>query len=115
MQSFHQIAAALAVGVIAGANVPARAVAIAIEPSAAGVVWRVEDSGPGLDNEQRSRLGERFFRVLGSGQPGSGLGWSIVRRIAERSGAQVRLGRSGSLGGLQVELVWPVDAAHAAR
>jgi two-component system sensor histidine kinase QseC len=85
--------------------------AIVVEPTPAGVIWRVEDSGSGLDDEQRSRLGERFFRVLGSGQPGSGLGWSIVRRIAERSGARVRLGRSASLGGLQVELVWPRAAA----
>jgi two-component system sensor histidine kinase QseC len=44
--------------------------------------------------------------VLGSGQPGSGLGWSIVRRIAERCGARVLPGRSQRLGGLRVELCW---------
>jgi len=42
----------------------------------------VEDGGPGMSEEQLARLGERFFRVLGSDQVGSGLGWSIVRRIA---------------------------------
>ena len=41
----------------------------------------VEDSGPGLTPEEQARLGERFFRVLGTGQSGSGLGWSIIQRI----------------------------------
>lgn len=68
---------------------------------------RVEDSGPGLDEAQRGRLGERFFRVLGSQQDGSGLGWSIVRRIALAQGAQVQLERSAALGGLSVQLDWP--------
>jgi two-component system sensor histidine kinase QseC len=72
----------------------------------AGVLLCVEDSGPGLDEEQRARLGERFFRVLGSGASGSGLGWSIVRRIAAAHGARVEAGRSDALGGLAVRVVW---------
>ncbi|NML15909.1 ATP-binding protein [Azohydromonas caseinilytica] len=67
----------------------------------------VEDSGPGLDEAQRARLGERFFRVLGSGASGSGLGWSIVRRIAAAHGAQVEVARSETLGGLRVRVDWP--------
>jgi two-component system sensor histidine kinase QseC len=67
----------------------------------------VEDSGPGLDEAQRARLGERFFRVLGSGASGSGLGWSIVRRIAAAHGARVEVARSDALGGLAVRVDWP--------
>jgi two-component system sensor histidine kinase QseC len=52
-------------------------------------------------------LGERFFRVIGSGQSGSGLGWSIVRRIATVLGAQVRVARSVALGGLAIEVMFP--------
>jgi two-component system sensor histidine kinase QseC len=52
------------------------------------------------------RLGERFFRVLGSGQSGSGLGASIVRRIAEAHGARVQTGHSAALGGLAVSVEW---------
>ena len=66
----------------------------------------VEDSGPGLADADAQRVGERFFRVLGSGQSGSGLGWSIVRRIAAAHGASVRVGRSAGLGGLAVDLLW---------
>jgi two-component system sensor histidine kinase QseC len=67
----------------------------------------VEDAGPGLTEAEIARLGERFFRVLGSGQDGSGLGWSIVRRIADVQGAQVAVARSRALGGLAVTVVWP--------
>lgn len=70
-------------------------------------VLQVEDSGPGLDDAQRSRLGERFFRVLGTAVPGSGLGWSIVRRIAAVHGAQVTTARSEALGGLAVRVAFP--------
>lgn len=67
----------------------------------------VEDSGPGMDEAARQRLGERFFRVLGSGQPGSGLGWSIVQRIAQVHGATLGVQPSARLGGLAVQLDWP--------
>lgn len=71
------------------------------------VVVDVHDSGPGMASVDRQRLGERFFRVLGHTQPGSGLGWSIVRRIADVTGAQVHVDTSTQLGGLQVQVAWP--------
>ncbi|WP_034713557.1 ATP-binding protein [Acidovorax sp. JHL-9] len=66
----------------------------------------VEDSGPGLRPEEQARLGERFFRVLGTGQSGSGLGWSIIRRIARLHHLQVSTDRSPALGGLRVTVHW---------
>lgn len=54
----------------------------------------VEDAGPSLSDADRARLGERFFHVLGSGQSGSGLDWSIVRRLARLHGLDVALDRS---------------------
>jgi len=67
----------------------------------------IEDSGPGMTEPDRARVGERFFRVVGSGESGSGLGWSIVRRIAAAHGAQVIVGRSPQFGGLSVAVEWP--------
>jgi two-component system sensor histidine kinase QseC len=65
-----------------------------------------------MTDQDRAHLGERFFRVLGSEQPGSGLGWSIVKRIANVFGAQVQVSRSERLGGLAVAILWPTQIAH---
>ena len=64
----------------------------------------VQDSGPGLSPEDLARLGERFFRVLGTSATGSGLGWSIVRHIADVQQIDVQMGKSPELGGLQITL-----------
>ena len=79
---------------------------VTVARQGAQVQLKVEDSGPGLAEQDMKRLGERFFRVLGSGQEGSGLGWSIVRRIAAAHQASVHVGRSRALGGLSIELEW---------
>jgi two-component system sensor histidine kinase QseC len=67
----------------------------------------VEDSGPGLSAEHLARLGERFYRPAGSDERGSGLGWSIVKRIAAAHRAVLEVAASPSLGGLRVVVSWP--------
>jgi two-component system sensor histidine kinase QseC len=49
----------------------------------------VEDNGPGVTAEHLARLGERFYRPPGQEQTGSGLGLSIVQRIAGLHGLRV--------------------------
>jgi two-component system sensor histidine kinase QseC len=86
---------------------PERArVRVTVSQTAAQTLLTVEDSGPGLAEADRQRLGERFFRVLGSDQHGSGLGWSIVQRIARTQAAELTSARSAALGGLQVQVRW---------
>lgn len=82
-------------------------VRVGVEATTSGVDLTVEDSGPGMRLADIEQLGERFFRVVGTGQNGSGLGWSIVRHIATVLGAQVRVSRSAALGGLSIELKFP--------
>jgi len=89
---------------------PGASIALSVQTSAGTSTLTVEDSGPGLSDADLTRLGERFFRVLGNGADGSGLGWSIVQRIACAHWAQLRVQRSPSLGGLQVQVVFlPCD------
>jgi len=58
----------------------------------------IEDDGPGIPEEHRDKVWERFYRgAAGSDQVGSGLGLSIVRSLAERIGATVSL-RNGANG-----------------
>jgi two-component system sensor histidine kinase QseC len=51
----------------------------------------VTDSGPGIAPAERERIFERFYRIPGTDEPGSGLGLSIVRRIAQLHGAEVAI------------------------
>lgn len=55
------------------------------------VVLEVEDSGIGIPQAERERVLDPFYRVLGTGQSGSGLGLSIVRAIAQRLNADLQL------------------------
>jgi two-component system sensor histidine kinase QseC len=61
----------------------------------------VQDDGPGVSAEALQRLGDRFYRPPGQDQPGSGLGLSIARRIAQLHQLAVEI-RNGEAGGLRV-------------
>lgn len=54
----------------------------------------IQDSGPGIPLDERNRVFDPFYRMLGSEQIGSGLGLSIVQTISSRIGAEIRLGFS---------------------
>ncbi|WP_020654609.1 ATP-binding protein [Massilia niastensis] len=71
----------------------------------------VRDDGPGVDDASRTRLTERFFRVLGQGQGGSGLGLSIVKRIVDLHGIELAFGSGLDGRGLGVSLDLPRSGA----
>jgi len=71
----------------------------------------VEDRGPGLSDARLARLGDRFYRPAGQEQSGSGLGISIVRRVAELHGLAVRFASRDDGPGLRVT-VRRHDPAH---
>ncbi len=87
---------------------------VALERVADGVLLRVDDSGPGVPEDERARVLGRFYRSAQSAQqaPGSGLGLAIVQAIAERHHARLALAASEALGGLCVRLVFPALTAE---
>ncbi len=62
---------------------------LSAESTAEGVLVTVADSGPGIPEEDRKRVFERFYRALGTKVSGNGLGLAIVQRIAEIHRAQI--------------------------
>jgi len=80
---------------------------VAIFREQLNAVLSVRDNGPGVVLDDRVRLGERFFRVLGNRESGSGLGLSIVTRIATVFGAHVRFTTGIGEEGLAVTVTFP--------
>ena len=66
-------------------------------PDDPGAWIEVEDDGPGIAEEERERVLERFYRVRGTEAEGSGLGLAIASEIARSH--QTRLQLSGGHGG----------------
>jgi two-component system OmpR family sensor kinase len=73
------------------------------------VVIEVADTGPGILEEEVSRVWEELYRGQGArGVPGSGLGLALVRAIVERHGGRVTL-RSREGQGTVVTMRLPVQ------
>jgi two-component system sensor histidine kinase TctE len=70
-------------------------------------VLQVEDNGPGIPEEERSNVLERFYRLGEGADEGCGLGLAIVREIAQGHGAETVLGSPVSGQGLLVEIRFP--------
>lgn len=71
----------------------------------------VEDGGPGLSEEAHSALGGRFQRFGAKESSGTGLGWSIIRQIAQIEGLNLSTGTSPDLGGLRVSVRFSLEGA----
>ncbi len=52
--------------------------------------FEVQDDGPGIGAAHLPHIFDRFYRGAAAGVPGSGLGLSIVREIAQQHGAQLQ-------------------------
>ncbi len=83
-------------------------VQVAIAGNAEAVEFSVADQGPGIPADARELVWERFYRVLGTGESGSGLGLSIVKRIADLHGATTRFEPGENGKGLRVAVMFPL-------
>jgi len=81
--------------------------------SSGEVEFSVTDTGPGVPDEDRERVIQRFVRLENSrNQPGAGLGLSLVAAVAEAHGGRLELsegpGKVGEMGpGLRVAFILP--------
>ncbi len=75
------------------------------------VILTVEDNGPGIDDIEKQKVFERFYRIPGSNGSGCGLGLAIVSEAAATNGATVDvLDRPG--GGTIFRVIIPSASAH---
>jgi two-component system sensor histidine kinase QseC len=71
---------------------------------------RVQDDGPGVPEEDLSRLQDRFFRGADHDESGSGLGLSIVARIVVKLGGNLTYIDGLNGGGFGVHVTLPLPA-----
>jgi signal transduction histidine kinase len=90
-----------------GAGSPVR---VEVRHESGNVVVRVSDGGPGIPEQEREHVFERFFRgEQTTGIEGSGLGLAIAERAAARCGGTIRLENATS--GTTFALVLPLSNA----
>ena len=61
---------------------------LSITTNESQVLLQIDDSGSGIPLEERERVFDPFYRVLGYEEMGSGLGLAIVQTIAMRMKAE---------------------------
>lgn len=88
---------------------PGGRVDISVTAAAGSVTLLVDDTGPGIPLDERERVFDPFYRVLGNSAPGSGLGLAIVRAVAGKLGAQIALEDAPGGAGLRVRVHLPVQ------
>ena len=72
------------------------------------IAWlSVEDSGPGIPQNERERVFERFYRSHPSQGDGSGLGLAIVREVVNTHRAKIEVTNGEELGGALIRVVFP--------
>lgn len=79
-------------------------------PSTDGITLCVRDNGPGVPDEaQRERIFERFYRADQDHRRGSGIGLSLVRRIAQSHGAELKVTEGLDQRGLCISVHFPSE------
>ena len=80
---------------------------VSVDRDDEAVTLSVADTGPGIPAEARERVFDRFYRGDDNVEPGSGLGLSIVKRIADAHRASITLDAAGAGDGLVVRVRFP--------
>ena len=84
---------------------------VAVDRDDGGPTLSVTDNGPGIPVEDRERVFDRFFRGSDQHEQGSGLGLSIVKRIADAHHAVIDLDDAPQGSGLVVRVHFPAPPA----
>ena len=89
---------------------------VALSVNITDSLWQlhVDDSPPGITDDELQRLGERFYRVDSSrnrATGGSGLGLALSKQITAAHGGDIMFAHS-PLGGLRATLCLPREKAE---
>ena len=84
---------------------------VSLSTAGGKAIITVEDDGPGIPEDKREEVFNRFVRLSPSTSYGSGLGLALVKEIVTKLGGEVSLRKSERLGGLLVMVTLPFEPA----
>jgi len=79
---------------------------ISLEEASSKILLKVQDTGCGIPPDSRDDVFKRFYRLKGQKKTGAGLGLSMVKRVADAHGAEIRLEPAAPEGGLRVVVLF---------
>jgi len=88
-------------------------ISVAIYSENHKVILSVTDDGPGIPENERPRVLDRFYRIVGNQETGSGLGLSIVKRISELHDATLEIGQPDTKTGTRISVRFPTQYFRA--
>ncbi|MDY6992759.1 MAG: ATP-binding protein [Pseudomonadota bacterium] len=83
-------------------------VTVVLVDCSADLYLKIIDTGPGIPPAQRRHIFERFYRGGQYHSPGSGLGLSIAKQIAQLHQVEIHLSEPQNHHGLQVEIAFKI-------
>jgi two-component system OmpR family sensor kinase len=81
-------------------------VCVTVQSRGDRIILRVDDDGPGIPDDERPKVFDRFFRGRGGRLAGSGLGLAVAAELAASDGATISVSAS-DLGGACFEASYP--------
>ena len=82
---------------------------VALRVQDRNAVIEISDTGPGIPEEDRARVFDRFYRRDATHVDGSGLGLAIVKNIADRHHASILLENRATGPGLRVSVAFQIE------
>jgi two-component system sensor histidine kinase KdpD len=86
-------------------------VSIQVENAQNACVFHISDNGPGIPQEDKFQVFEKFFRLPGNRAGGSGLGLSIVKGFVEAHQGRIEL-QDAPQGGAYFKVYIPAEKSY---
>jgi signal transduction histidine kinase len=85
---------------------------VSIEKNTSHVQLNIEDQGPGIPAPERKKVFDRFVRLPGNMADGSGIGLTVVKKIADLHQGTILLSNGANQNGLKISVIFPNPSAH---